>query len=165
MKARLVAREDKRLNGKDYKHTFSLKFASVKILIALAAMKNWTLQQLDINNAFLHGYVEEELYMKPPPEYIDRNEGRVCKLHRSLYGLKQASRQCNIQLKNFLLNRGFVQSKRDCSLFCRREEERMCIVLVYVDDLLISGDDAGCICTLKQDHHTEFIVKDLGEMR
>lgn len=154
-KARLVAREDKQLKGKDYKHAFSpvAKFASVRILIALVAMKN---EQLDINNTFLHGYVEEEIYTKPPLGYIDRNEGKFCKLHKSLYGLKQASRQWNIQLKNFLLKRGFVQLKRDYSLFCRQDKEKMCIVLVYVDDLLISGDNEAYICTLKQDLHTEF---------
>lgn len=167
LKARLVTRGDKQLKGKEYKHTFSsvAKFTSVRILIALSAMKGWKLHQLDINNAFLHGNIEEEIYMRPPPGSQERLDGKVCKLQRSLYGLKQASRQWNIQLKEFLIARDFKQSKRYYSPFCRKHNRKLCIILVYVDDLLISGDDMEYIGIIKKDLDATFTVKDLGEMR
>ncbi|KAL2893587.1 Retrovirus-related Pol polyprotein from transposon TNT 1-94 [Bienertia sinuspersici] len=167
LKARLVARGDKQIKHKDYKHTFSpvAKFSTVRILLALASMKDWKLHQLDINNAFLHGYLEEEVYLKPPLGYDKVPEGQVCKLKRSLYGLKQASRQWNQELKHFLLHKGFKQCKRDYSLFCRFENGKYTIVLVYVDDLLISGDDEEYISFLKQSLDNQFTIKDLGEMR
>lgn len=69
------------------------KLAIVRVVIALATTKQWPLHQLDINNAFLHGYIDEDIYMKPPQGYHKALPGQVCKLKRSLYGLKQASRQ------------------------------------------------------------------------
>lgn len=95
-KARLVIRGFEQVKDKDYKHTFSpvAKLTTVILFIALAAAKDWSLHQLDINNAFLHGYIDEEVYMQPPQGYSKALPGQVCKLQRSLYGLKQASRQC-----------------------------------------------------------------------
>jgi len=94
-KARLVIRGFQQIKDKDYKHTFSpvAKLTTVRIFIALATAKGWPLHQLDINNAFLHGFIDEEVYMYPPEGYHKAAPGQVCKLERSLYGLKQASRQ------------------------------------------------------------------------
>ncbi|KAL2892600.1 Retrovirus-related Pol polyprotein from transposon TNT 1-94 [Bienertia sinuspersici] len=166
-KARLVARGDKQIKNKDYKHTFSpvAMFTTVRVLLAIASMMNWKLYQLDINNAFLHGKLEEEVYLKPTQGYSRVPRGQVCKLKKSLYGLKQASRQWNIELKEFLIKRGFKQCPRDYSLFTKTREGRRCIILAYVDDLLNTGDDVDCIMTLKQELDQEFTIKDLGEMR
>ena len=167
LKARLVARGDKQLAGKDYKHTFSpvAKFATVRILMAVASLQNWTLNQLDINNAFLHGTLDEEVYMKLPQGYYPDAPEKVCRLKKSLYGLKQASRQWNKALTKFLIDHGFVQSKRDYSLFVRKCQGKMCVVLAYVDDLLITGDDTDFVHTLKKELDAEFTIKDLGDMR
>lgn len=110
-KARLVARGDKQIKGKDYKYTFSpvARFTTVRVPIVMAAAKDWPIHQLDINNAFPHGFVDEELYMQPPPGYIVPS-GMVCKLRRSLYGLRQSARQWNIELTKHLIEKGFVQS-------------------------------------------------------
>jgi len=94
-KAKLVIRGFEQIKDKDYKHTFSpmAKLTTVRIFIALATAKRWLLHQLDINNAFLHGYIDKEVFMLPPPGYTKAQAGEVCKLQWSLYGLKQASRQ------------------------------------------------------------------------
>lgn len=94
LKARLVARGDKQVAGKDYNVTFSpvAKFASVRILIALATSKKWKLHQLDINNAFLHGYLDKEIYLRIPDGFGSIGEGKVFKLIKSIYGLRQSSR-------------------------------------------------------------------------
>jgi len=120
-KARLVIRGFEQIKDKDYKHTFSpvAKLITVRVFIALATAKHWPLHQLDINNAFLHGFIDEDVYMLPPEGYATGLPGQVCKLQRSLYGLKQASRQWNIELAKFLVTEGFTQSKNDYSLFTK----------------------------------------------
>lgn len=89
-----MARSDRQIQGKDYKHTFGpvAKLTTMRLVLAVVAALNWDVQQLDINNAFLHGYINEDIYMQPPLGYTKVQPGQVCKLKRSLYGLKQASR-------------------------------------------------------------------------
>ena len=94
------------------------------------------MHQLDVNNAFLHGYVEEEIYMKPPEGYNKALRGKVCKLNKSLFGLKQASRQWNQELSRFLVSLGYKQSKHDYSLFIKAKGDLFTVALLYVDDVL-----------------------------
>jgi len=150
-KARLVIRGFEQVKDKDYKHTFSpvAKLTTVRLFIAIATAFQWPLHQLDINNAFLHGFIDEEVYMLPPQGYFKAQPGQVCKLQKSLYGLKQASRQWNIELSKLLITQGFQQSKNDYSLFTRHTQGKSLFVLVYVDELLVSGDDEHGIILLK----------------
>ncbi|GJT45465.1 retrovirus-related pol polyprotein from transposon TNT 1-94 [Tanacetum coccineum] len=152
LKARLVVRGFNQKEGQDYKHTFSpvAKLATVRVLIALATAKEGDLHQLDINNAFLHGCIDEEIYMLPPKGYSKAAPNQVCKLTRSLYGLKQASRQWNQELRKFLLSLGYEQSKHDYSLFVKNINGHFTATLVYVDDVLITGNNSAEILSLNK---------------
>ncbi|CAL8107913.1 unnamed protein product [Prunus armeniaca] len=112
---------------------------TVRCLLALAAAQDWSLHQLDVNNAFLHGDLHEEIYMSPPPGLQRQGENLVCRLNKSLYGLKQASRQWFAKFSTAVQVAGYVQSKADYSLFTCRNGKSFTALLIYVDDILITG--------------------------
>ncbi|XP_021763640.1 uncharacterized protein LOC110728272 [Chenopodium quinoa] len=103
--------------------------------------------------------------MKPPRGYTKAKEGEVCRLKKSIYCLKQASRQWNIELTKYFLEKGYKQSKKDYSLFSKKENGKQTLILVYVDDLLISRDNEDEVMRLKKGLNEAFTIKDLGEMR
>ncbi|KAH9726634.1 hypothetical protein KPL70_008338 [Citrus sinensis] len=141
-KARLVAKGFTQRLGLDYHDTFSLvvKTSTVRVIFCLALQFGWPVRQLDINNAFLNGSLDEEVYMKQPPGFIDSNRPSfVCRLRKSLYGLKQAPRAWFTTLYKFLLSYGFRQSRIDASLFLYHRDGHRIYFLVYVDDLIITS--------------------------
>ena len=146
-KARLVAKGYNQREEIDFIDTFSPvdKLVTVKVLLALSASQNWYLAQLDINNAFLNGDLFEEVYMDLPPGYTRQGEQQsgsskqMCKLHKSIYGLKQASRQWNITFTQAIISFGFSQSKCDYSLFTHGQGDNFVAILLYVDDIIIAG--------------------------
>ncbi|KAL0447908.1 UNVERIFIED_CONTAM: Retrovirus-related Pol polyprotein from transposon RE1 [Sesamum latifolium] len=161
-KARLVAKGFNQIEGVDYTDNFSpvAKTVTVRLLLTLAAAYSWPLHQLDVNNAFLHGYLEEDLYMVPPEGYSVAPD-LVCKLERSIYGLKQASRQWNAELTLKLVEFGFVQSVHDHCLFTKVTPVDLMALLVYVDDILITAPSVDDIQTVKSYLHSLFTIKDL----
>ncbi|TXG72309.1 hypothetical protein EZV62_000888 [Acer yangbiense] len=166
-KARLVAKAYTQTEGVDYHDTFSptAKMTTVLCLLALAVAQSWSLHQLDVHNAFLHGDLHEEIYMVPPSGLQRQGENMVCCLNKSLYGLKQASRQWFAKFFEAIHATGFVQSKADYSLFTCNRGKSFTALLIYVDDILITGNDLAAINTLKQFLHNRFRIKDLGDLK
>ncbi|CAL8995760.1 unnamed protein product [Prunus brigantina] len=166
-KARLVAKGYTQTEGLDYHDTFSptAKMVSVRCVLALAAAHNWSLHQLDVHNAFLHGDLHEEIYMSPPPGLRRQGEHLVCHLHKSLYGLKQTSRQWFSKFTEAIQAAGFTQSKADYSLFTCKNGKSFTVLLIYVDDILITGNNLAVIDALKRFLSTRFKIKDLGDLK
>ncbi|RVW35016.1 Retrovirus-related Pol polyprotein from transposon RE1 [Vitis vinifera] len=139
----------------------------LKARLVVKAMCHWPLYQLDIKNAFLHGELLEEVYMEQPPGFVAQGEsGLVCKLRRSLYGLKQSPRAWFGSLSSVVQEYGMLQSEADHSVFYHHNSSSQCIYLVvYVDDIVITGSDQEGIQRLKQHLFNHFQTKDLGKLK
>ena len=169
LKACLVAKGYTQVYGSDYGDTFSLvaKIASICLHLSMAALCSWPLFQLDIKNAFLHGDLAKEVYMEQPPGFVaQRESGLVCRLRRSLYGLKQSPRAWFDRFSSVVQEFGMLHSTTDHSVFYYHNSSGQCIYLVvYVEEIVITSSDQDGIQKLKQHLFIHFQTKDLGKLK
>ncbi|KAK1558069.1 hypothetical protein QYE76_008359, partial [Lolium multiflorum] len=165
-KARLVAKGFRQIQGVDYDETFSpvAKLKSMRILLAIAAFFDYEIWQMDVKTAFLNGDIEEELYMVQPKGFIDpKNADKVCKLQRSIYGLKQASRSWNLRFDRVIKDFGFIRTHGEACIYKKVSGSSVAFLILYVDDILLIGNDIELLSSIKGYLNKSFSMKDLGE--
>ncbi|KAK1652381.1 hypothetical protein QYE76_070186, partial [Lolium multiflorum] len=155
-----------REHGRDYDETFApvAHMTTVRTLLVVASVRRWSVSQLDVQNAFLNGELSEEVYMQPPPGY-SVPDGMVCRLRRSLYGLKQAPRAWFERFASVVTAAGFSPSLHDPALFVHTSPRGRTLLLLYVDDMIITGDDPEYIAFVKARLRDQFLMTDLGPLR
>jgi hypothetical protein len=165
-KARLVAKGYSQRHGIDYDEVFSpvVRHTSIRAVLALVAHQDLELEQLDVKTAFLHGNLEEEIFMVQPEGFKQLGtENLVCRLKKSLYGLKKSPRQWYKRFDSYMIQIGYTRCEYDCCVYVRILEDGSYIfLLLYVDDMLIAAKSMCEVKRLKSLLHKEFEMKDLG---
>jgi Reverse transcriptase (RNA-dependent DNA polymerase) len=167
-KARLVAKGYTQTHVIDFQETFAslAKMNTVRILLSTAVNQGWNIYQMDVRNAFLQGTIEEEVYMDLPPGHDrERDSNLACKLIKSIYGLKQSSRAWYEKLSSFLISCNFKISNSDHSLFINTNNSHITIILVYVDNIIVTGSNKNNIELIKGKLKNKFDIKDLSFLK
>jgi hypothetical protein len=165
-KARLVTRAFSQKQGIEYEETFApiARYTSIRTIIDLAAKMKWKLHQIDIKTDFLNGVIEEEVYIEKPQGFeVEDRKSHVCKLKKALYGLKQAPRAWYGRIDSFLMSLGFTKSKAYSNLYFKVMNDEPVILLLYVDDLFLTGEE-NLIIECKKKCASEFEMKYLSLM-
>ena len=166
-KARLVAKGYVQRHGMDYDEVFALvaRIETLQMIIALAGSHGWDIHHLDVKTTFLHGELKEEVYVTQPEGFIVAGqEHKVYKLKKALYGLRQAPRAWNIKLNEILRSPRFQRCSKEPSLYRKEESREILIVVVYVDDLLVTGSSIEAILEFKREMATKFEMSELGKL-
>ncbi|PRQ31880.1 putative RNA-directed DNA polymerase [Rosa chinensis] len=165
-KARLVAKGFTQRQGIDYTETFLPVSSkdSLRVVMALVAHYNLELHQMDVKTAFLNGELVEDIYMMQPPGFVEKGkEHMVCKLRKSIYGLKQASRQWYLKFDEIISDFGFVENKMDECIYLKVSGSKFIILVLYVDDILLASSDMTLLKDTKDMLSHSFEMKDLGD--
>ena len=147
-----MAKDFKQVHGIDYDETFSpvSMVKSIKILLAIAGYYDYEIWQMDVKTAFLNGSLEEDVYMIRPEGFIDPKFAKmVCKLLRSIYGLKQASRRWNRRFDETVKEFGFIQNEDEPCVYKKVSGSNVIFLVLYVDDILLIGNDVPFLQTVK----------------
>jgi len=167
-KARLVAKGFTQIEGIDYEETFShvVRFASIRLLLALVSHLDLELFQMDVKNAFLNRNLKEEIYMDQPIGFVSKGqEDKVCCLKRSLYGLKQFFRSWYFRFHEAITSFGFDMVSEDHCVYVKRTTNEIMFLSLYVDDILLVVNNLEMINATKQWLSSVFEMKDMGEAR
>ncbi|KAJ9545069.1 hypothetical protein OSB04_024776 [Centaurea solstitialis] len=166
-KARLVAKGFTQTHGIDYDKTCSpvAMLNSIRILMAISAYFNYEIWQMDVKTAFLNGKLTEDVYMQQPEGFVDpNNPDKVCKLLKSIYGLKQASRSWNLHFDERIKEFGFAKSEFEPCVYTKFSGSVVTFLVLYVDDILLIGNDVPTLQNVKTWLSKCFQMKDLGEI-
>jgi hypothetical protein len=165
-KAHFVVWGFSQVEGVDYDETFALaaRYTSIRAMISIATEMGWKIHQMDVKTAFLNGLIQEEVYIEQPLGFeVHGRESHVCRLKKALYGLKQAPRAWYSRIDAYLQQLGFEKSEVDPNLYFIVVGEDPLILLLYVDDLFITGVER-LITSCKESLASEFEMKDIGLM-
>jgi len=165
-KARLVAKGFKQIHGIDYDETFSpvAMLKSIRILFAIAAHYDYEIWQKDVKTAFLNGNLTEDVYMIQSEGFVDpQNSRKVCKLQKSIYGLKQVSRSRNLHFDEVIRQFGFIKSEEEPCVYMKFSGSAKVFLMLYIDDILLIGNGIPMLLSVKAHLENSFSMKDLGE--
>ena len=162
-KARYVAKGYSQVADIDYEETFSptARMTSIRTLMQVAATQNLVVHQMDVKSAYLHAEMDCEIYVEQPEGFIE-NEKLVCKLKKSLYGLKQSGRNWNNTLHDFLISICFKQSLTDNCVYTNFESNNCIVIIIFVDDLILAANSLDVLNNVKSMLSKRFLMKDMG---
>jgi hypothetical protein len=162
--ARLFCKGFSQVKGIDYNETFSsvAKMNSICLVLSLAASHKWEVHQMDVKSAFLHGDLQEQIYMEQPLGYVQNDSSLVSRLNKSLYGIKQAPRAWYAKMDSFLIATGFSRFHSNPNVYTKKVGIHLIILVLYVDDLIITGSDSKLLNHVKTSLKKKFEMRDLG---
>ncbi|KAJ9567677.1 hypothetical protein OSB04_003643 [Centaurea solstitialis] len=166
-KARLVAKGYRQQEGIDYNETFApvARIEAIRMFLAYAAHKDFTVYQMDVKTTFLNGVLQEEVYVSQPEGFVDKDHpDHVYILDKALYGLKQAPRAWYDSLSQFLVESGYSKGKIDNTLFIKREGEHIMLVQIYVDDIIFGSTCPNFCETFSKLMMTRYEMSMMGEL-